>query len=126
MLRIIFTLGLITTACLIGYSMSYYKAMDFFAIVLAITTGCFLGFGFADGRHDKLVLEATLAAIMGALILFSMWKMLWLVTVGFVVHAVWCLLHYPLSIGARVPKNYAVYFLLFDIGIAVFLFVRFF
>ena len=125
MLRIIFTLGLITAACLLGYSMSYYKAMDFYAVLLAMITGCFLGFGFADGRRDKLILEASMAAVIGILILLAMWKMLWLIAVGYVVHAVWGLLHYPLSIGARVPRNYALLFLLFDSAIALFLFLRF-
>ena len=125
MLRIIFTLGLITAACLLGYSMSYYKAMDFYAVLLAIITGSFLGFGFADGRRDKLILEASMAAGIAMLILLAMWKMLWLIAVGYVVHAVWCLFHYPLSIGARVPKNYALLFLLFDSATALFLFLRF-
>ena len=125
MLRIIFTLGLITATCLLGYTMSYYKAMDFYAVLLAMITGCFLGFGFADGRRDKLILEAGMAAGIVILILLAMWKMLWLIAVGYVAHAVWGLLHYSLSFGARVPKNYALLFLLFDGGIALFLFLRY-
>ena len=125
MLRIIITLGLITAACLIGYSLSYYKAMDFFAVLLVLLTGCYLGFGFADGRRDKLIQEATIAAVISALVLLAMWKALWLIAAAYLVHAVWCLLHYPLSVGARVPKKYVLLFLMFDIGIAAFLFIRF-
>lgn len=125
MLRIIITLGLITAACLIGYSLSYYKAMDFFAVLLVLISGCYLGFGFADGRREKLMQEAMIAAVITALVLIAMWKMLWLIAVAYVAHAVWCLLHYPLSIGARLPKKYALLFSMFDIGIAAFLFIRF-
>jgi hypothetical protein len=125
MLRIIFTLGLITAACLLGYSISYYKAMDFYAVLLAILAGSYLGFGFADGRRDKLILEASMALGILVLILLAMWKMLWLIAVGYVVQVLWGVLHYPLAIGARVPKKYALMFLLFNSAIAAFLFIRF-
>ena len=125
MLRIIFTLGLTTAACLAGYFLSYYKAMDLFAIMLAIIAGSFVGFGLVDGRRDRVILEATLAVIIGGLILFALWKQLWLIATAYIVHAVWCLLHYLLNIGARVPKNYALLFLIFDAGIAGFIFIHF-
>ena len=125
MLRIIFMLGLVTVACLIGYSLSYYKAMDFYAVLLAIVAGSFLGFGLADGRRDRIVLEAGVSVGILGLILLAMWKMLWLIAVGYVVHAVWSVLHFSLAIGARVPKKFALLYVLFDGAIAVFLFVRF-
>jgi len=125
MLRIIFTLGITTAACLAGYLLSYYKAMDFFAIALAIVAGSFFGFGLGDGRRDRLLLESAMVAIIGGLILFAMWKQLWLIATAYIVHAVWCLLHYLFKVGARVPGNYALMFLIFNCGIALFIFIRF-
>jgi hypothetical protein len=125
MLRIIITLGLTTAACGFGYFLSYYKAMDFFAILLAMTTRSYFAFGLLDGRRDRILLETSMTAIIGALILFAMWKQLWLIATAYIVHAVWCVLHNPLNVGARVPKNYALLFLIFDVGIAGFIFIRF-
>jgi hypothetical protein len=125
MLRIIITLGLTAAAGGVGYFLPYTTAMHLFAIMLAMLTGSFFAFGLLDGRRDRTVLETAMAVIIGTLILFAMWKHLWLILTAYIVHAVWCVLHYPLNIGARVPKNYALLFLIFDLGIAGFMFVRF-
>ncbi len=125
MLRFIFTLGVITAVCLIGYSLSYYKAMDFFAIVLAMMSGVMLGFGFADGRRDRLILEALVAMIFCGLLLLAMWKFLWLIAAGYLAQAIWVLLHYTSAPGARVPKKYLLLMSLFNAAIAGFLFLRY-
>lgn len=124
-LRFIFTLGVITLTCLVGYSLSYYKATDFFAVVLAVSVGVYLGFGFVDGRRDRLILEAVVAVILCALILLAMWKSLWLIAIGYVAHAIWGGLHTLSGVGARVPKKFLPLFVVFDTAIAVFLFLRY-
>lgn len=114
MIRFIFFLGLAVLTCLIGYSLSYYKALDFFAIVLVLIAGIYVGFAIEDGRQKKLLLEAIVAICFCAIALMGMWKWPIIIAAGYFLHGIWDLLHHPINIGARVKKWYPPACLAYD------------
>lgn len=114
MIRFIFFLGLAVLTCLIGYSLSYYKSLDFFAILLVLITGIYIGFAVEDGRRGKLILETIVALGFCVLVLLGMWKWPILIAAGYFLHGVWNLLHHPIKLGARVKNWYPPACLAYD------------
>ena len=100
------SIALATLTCLIGYSLPFYKALDFYGILLAMIAGVYVGFAITDGRRDKLILEAVVALGFCMLVLIGMWKWPVLIAAGYLLHVVWDLLHHPFKLGARVKSWY--------------------
>lgn len=126
MYRFIFVLGLAVLTCLVGYSLSWYKALDFFAVILVLIAGVYIGFAIEDGRRNKLVVEVAVALGFVALVLLGMWKWPWLIPAGYFLHGVWDLLHHPLKIGARVRKWYPPACIAYDWLVGAFVFIYMF
>lgn len=99
-------IALATITCLIGYSLPFYKAQDFYGILLVMLAGVYLGFGVADGRRHNLVLELVMAMVFCAAVLLGMWRWPALIGYGFFLLVVWHLLHYPLKLLSRVRTWY--------------------
>lgn len=125
MIRYIFFLGLAVVTCLVGYSLPYYKALDFFAILLVLIAGIYIGFAIEDGRQNRIVLESLVALGFCALILLGMWKWPVLIAAGYFLHGVWDVLHHPFKLGARVKKWYPPACLAYDwlVGAYIYLYM---
>jgi hypothetical protein len=126
MYRFIIVLGLAALTCLAGYFMSWYKALDFFAVILVLIAGVYIGFAIEDGRRNKLVIEVAVALGFVALVLLGMWKWPWLIPAGYFLHGVWDLLHHPLKIGARVRKWYPPACIAYDWLVGAFIYIYMF
>ena len=103
MLRVLLVLILVITTCIVGWYLPYFQALDLFVIVLTVMAGLLVGFAFADGRADKIILESVVAVGFVALALLAMWKFTWFIPLGFVLYGIWCGLHNFSLVGARVP-----------------------
>jgi len=125
MLRLLFVFVLIAATCAVGLYLPYFKAMDFFAILLAVLAGLMIGFALADGRPKKIVIELAVAAGFVALTLLGMWKWTWLIPAGFVAHGLWCLVHHYSFIGARIRSWFSPLCALYSLVIAGFVFGRY-
>jgi len=126
MIRIIFVLVLFAAACMVGLYLPHFKAMDFFAILLMLLAGLMLGFALADGRPDKIFIELLVAAGFVVLTLLGMWKWTWLIPMGFVFQASWCLVHHFSFTGARIRAWFSPLCALFSILLAIFIYIVFF
>jgi hypothetical protein len=126
MYRFIFVLGLAVLTCLVGYSLSWYKALDFFAVILVLIAGVYIGFAIEDGRRNKLVIEVAVALGFVALVLLGMWKWPWLIPAGYFLHGVWDLLHHPIKVGARVRKWYPPACIAYDWLVGAFVYIYMF
>jgi hypothetical protein len=126
MFRLIFFLGLAVLTCLVGYTLSYYKALDFFAVILVLIAGVYIGFGIEDGRRDKLILESIVAIGFVALVLLGMWKWPILIPAGYFLHGVWDLLHHPVKLGARVKKWYPPACIAYDWLVGAYIYIYMF
>lgn len=120
------TIALATLTCLIGYSLPFYKALDFYGILLAMIAGVYIGFAIDDGRRDKLILEVVVALGFCMLVLIGMWKWPVLIAVGYLLHAVWDLLHHPFKLGVRVKAWYPPACLIYDGLIGAFIYIHLF
>ena len=120
------TIALATLTCLVGYSLPFYKALDFYGILLAMIAGGYIGVAINDGRHDKLILEVVVSLGFCMLVLIGMWKWPVLIAVGYLLHAVWDLLHYPIKLGARVQSWFPLAYLIYDGMVGAFIYIHHF
>jgi hypothetical protein len=120
------TIALATLTCLVGYSLPFYKALDFYGIMLAMIAGVYIGFAISDGRRDKLILEVVIALGFCMLVLIGMWKWPVLIAVGYLLHAVWDLAHHPFKFGARVKSWYPPACVIYDALVGAFIYIHLF
>jgi hypothetical protein len=125
-MRYLITIVLATITCLVGYSLPFYKAQDFYGILLAMIAGVYIGFAINDGRHDKLLLELLVALGFCVLVLIGMWKWPVLIALGYFLHAVWDLLHHPFKLGARVKSWYPPACVIYDVLVGAFIYIHLF
>lgn len=97
---------LAAVTCLVGYYLPWFKALDFFGILLAMIAGVYIGFAVQDGRRSRLVIEGLVALFFVALVLVGLWRWPVLIATGYFLHGVWDLLHHPFKLGARVKNWY--------------------
>jgi len=126
MLRVLLVLIMIAATCAVGLYLPYFKAMDFFAILLTLLAGLLVGFALADGRLNKIIIESVVAAGFVVITLLGMWKSAWLIPLGYVLHAGWCLVHHYSFIGARIRSWFSPLCALYSIVLAGFIYGRFF
>ena len=119
-------IALATITCLIGYSLPFYKAQDFYGILLVMIAGGYIGFGVSDGRRHALVLELVVTLGFCALVLLGMWKWPILIAYGYFLHAVWDLLHQPFKLGARVRGWYPVSGIIYSGMVGAFIYLHLF
>lgn len=115
-------IALAIITCLIGYILPFYKALDFYGILLVLITGIYIGFAFTDGRRDKVLLEILVALGFCVLVLLSMWRWPLLIALGYLLHAVWDLMHHPIKLGARVRNWYPPACLIYDVLVGGFIY----
>jgi hypothetical protein len=115
-----------TITCLIGYSLPFYKAQDFYGILLVMIAGGYVGFGVSDGRRHVLVLELVVTLGFCALVLLGMWKWPILIAYGYFLHAVWDLLHQPFKVGARVRAWYPMSAIIYSGMVGAFIYFHLF
>ena len=120
------TIALATLTCLVGYILPFYKSVDFYGILLAMIAGVYIGFAINDGRRDKLILEVVVALGFCMLVLIGMWKWPILIAVGYLLHAVWDLLHHPFKLGARVKTWYPPVCAIYDGLVGAFIYIHLF
>jgi len=125
-MRYLIAIALATITCLVGYSLPYYPAQDFYGILLAMIAGVYIGFAVIDGRRHMLVLEAGVALGFCALVLLGMWKWSILIALGYFLHALWDLLHHPFKIGARVRQWYPPACVIYDVLVGGFIYFHLF
>ncbi len=126
MIRITTVLALAVLTAIIGLYLPTFPALDFFAILLSVIAGLYVGFSFADGRADKIAIEISFALAISACALFGMWKWIWLIPVGYLSLTIWSAWHYYFYLGARVKAWFAPLCALYCGLIGLFIFVRFF
>ena len=120
------TIALAALTCFAGYALPFYKAMDFYGILLAMIAGVYIGFAIYDGRRGQLLIEGGVALAFCALVLLGMWKWPILIAVGYFLHGVWDLLHHPFKLGARVKSWYPPACVIYDWLVGAFIYIHMF
>ena len=126
MIRIIIILALVVLTAVVGLYLPTFQALDFFAILLTLIVGLYVGFSLADGRVDKIAIEIVFALIVCAIALFGMWKWFWLIPLGYLLLAIWSAWHHYSYFGARVKAWFAPMCGLYTGLIGSFVYVQFF
>lgn len=121
---IVIALAIMT--CLVGYSLPFYPAQDYYGILLAMIAGVYIGFAVNDGRRHLLVLEIAVALGFCALVFLGMWKWPILIALGYFLHAVWDFLHHPLKLGARTRQWYPPACVIYDVLVGGFIYFQLF
>jgi hypothetical protein len=120
------SIALATITCLVGYLLPFYKAQDFYGILLVLIAGIYIGFAISDGRRDKLILELVVALGFCGMVLLGMWKWPILIAYGYFLHALWDLLHHPFKLGARVRAWYPPACVIYDALVGAFIYIHHF
>lgn len=93
------------------------------SVTLALIGGAYVGFGAASDSRIAFSLELAAAALYG---LTALLGLLWhpmALPAGLAAHALWDLAHHNGLFGARVPRWYIPFCVVFDLLAAAFLFV---
>ncbi len=126
MIRISIILALTILTAGIGLYLPTFQALDFFAILLSLIAGLFIGFSLADGRVDKIAIEIGFSLVVCACALFGMWKWSWLIPIGYLLLAIWSGWHHFFYFGARVKAWFAPMCTLYCSLIGFIIYVQFF
>ena len=126
MIRIAIIFALVFITGVVGIYLPTFQALDFFAILLSVIAGLYVGFAFADGRVDKIVIELVFALLMCAGVLFGMWKWPWLIPAGYLLLGGWGVLHHFFDLGTRVRDWFASMSAIYCVFIGLLIHVQFF
>lgn len=121
MLSWFLSIVLAIATCLVGFLLPEYKSLDFFALLLALIAGVYVGFALRDGRTLVIVVETLVALLFVVLALVGLWKdPLWLV-VGYFGHGLWDLLNHFGKATTTVPRWYPPACVVYDWVVGAFI-----
>ncbi|KQI67676.1 hypothetical protein AN189_14160 [Loktanella sp. 3ANDIMAR09] len=91
------------------------------AVTLGMIGGAYIGFGAQANDSKTLALELLVAVLFGMAALAGLlWH--WIaIPLGLALHAIWDLLHHKPIVGARVPRWYIPFCVIYDLSAAIFL-----
>lgn len=104
--------------------MTESAAREFFAVVLGITAGVYLGFAALDGRPLILAVEVTGIFLFLTLALLGLRVSLFFLAGGFLLHSVWDALHHPQVFEIRMAEWYRLACIVYDGVLAATIFFR--
>lgn len=107
-------IALATLTCVLGYNLPYFKAQDFYSVLLVLVAGIYVGLASTDGRRGFLVLEMIVALGVCLLVFLGMWWRDVILLYAFFLQAAWQLLHLPLKRVFRTRPVYSILGALYD------------
>lgn len=109
---VVIALAILT--CLLGYNLPYFKAEDFYGVLLVLVAGMSVGLALTDGRRSILILEMIVALGFCILVFLGMWWQDVILFYAFFLQAAWHLLHFPLRRVFRTRSVYSMNGALYD------------
>ena len=106
----------------LGAWLPYYLAVGFFAVLLGVTAGVYLGFALQDGRRLVILAETVLLLPFMLLAIAALSLNIHLLAFGFFLHGLWDLAHHPRAVQTRLVPWYPPACLVFDWIVAAFIF----
>ena len=106
----------------LGAWLPYYLAVGFFAVLLGVTAGVYLGFALQDGRRLVILAETVLLLAFMLLAMAALSLNIHLLAFGFFLHGLWDLAHHPRAVQTRLVPWYPPACLVFDWIVAAFIF----
>ena len=106
----------------LGAWLPYYLAVGFFAVLLGVTAGVYLGFALQDGRRLVILAETVLLLPFMLLAMAALSLNIHLLAFGFFLHGLWDLAHHPRAVQTRLVPWYPPACLVFDWIVAAFIF----
>jgi len=101
-------------------------ALAFFAVLLGLIGGVYLGLALMDGRQRESWIESVGVALFVGLPTMALATAEPLVqAAGYVGHALWDAIHHPRGVHTRIPWWYVPACLGFDVLVGVYIVVRF-
>src|SRR3970282_2826025 len=89
-----------------GSWLPYYLAVGFFAVLLGVTAGVYLGFALQDGRRLVILAETVLLLPFMLLAIAALSLNIHLLAFGFFLHGLWDLAHHPRAVQTRLVPLY--------------------
>ena len=102
----------------------YYLAVSFFAVLLGVTAGVYLGFALVDGRLREIFIETFVLLLFMLLAMAALNLDVRLLSLGFFLHGLWDLAHHPRAVQTKLVLWYPPACLVFDWIVAAFIFFR--
>ncbi|HLE37218.1 MAG TPA: DUF6010 family protein [Candidatus Acidoferrales bacterium] len=106
----------------LGAWLPYYLAVGFFAVLLGVTAGVYLGFALQDGRRLVILAETVLLLPFMLLAIAALSLNIHLLAFGFFLHGLWDLAHHLRAVQTRLVPWYPPACLVFDWIVAAFIF----
>lgn len=102
--------------------LSKLAEMQFVAVQLGFIGGIYFGFGIADGRVTKLLVEFLVAGAFLFVAVAALWADSPALLAGaYIAHAVWDVLHHPRGVSVPVKNWWPPFCVAFDLLCAAFI-----
>lgn len=124
MIRVIVLLVILLLTLVVGWYLPHFKAMDFFAILLVLLAGLMTGIGCSNGRSLTMIVAVVVGTAFVALTLIGLWKLTWLIPMGYIIYSIWSVVQYYTSIN-RAQVWFLPWLAVNSIVIAGFIYIRF-
>jgi len=95
---------------------------DFLALLLAANAGIYLGTAIREQKNKLIIIESVLFIILIFLAFAGLYFSLMLTGTGFLIHALWSLLHYLTTIGGLHRYPFSAGYVTLDLVLAIFCF----
>ena len=98
----------------IGWSSLIPDPLAFHTVALAVIGAIYVGFAFADGRLQILIIELTVGTGFLVLGFLGLWQAPLFIAVGLILHALWDLAHRPRGVTTKLPVWYPAFCAAYD------------
>lgn len=95
--------------------------LDFFAVLLGVTAGVYLGFSFLEGKTSHTAMEIAGVVFFLALALAGLHFHPWIIAAGFFLHILWDLAHHPRGIRTATAPWYPPACVVYDALVGAFI-----
>ena len=113
-------------AVLLCFSLYYLAANfvhDFLTMLLAAAAGIYLFPAYNTKKTGIIIIETLIFIFIFLVAIFGLYYSPLLLAAGFVLQALWNFFHYPFHVGVDAGKAFPSFCLIFNLIIALFLFV---
>lgn len=105
-------LGLVTI--IFAQFLNREQTTEFFAIILAVIGGAYIGFASLDGRPRQVIVEVAGVVTFTLCSVIGLWFLPILIPIGYIAHGFWDMAHHSHGIKTKITDWYIPFCLAYD------------
>ena len=109
--------------CYALYHLPINYSHDFLALLLAAISGVYFGAAVNEKRFRAFLSEFIIFLIILISAFTGLYYFLLILGAGYLLHGIWSICHYFFRVGANVNKSFSLAFFIFNLIIALYVFI---